>query len=323
MGIPSPKLNVPDRFEVITDVWLSCNETTRNDSITFMEIVFVFSLQPTSKNRGWLIDPLGSNPWWTLPMAALPALLCTILIFMDQQITAVIINRKEHKLKVRAALVARPRGGVLGLLGDGPSPTVSIQHSSPGVLPSLEDWIWAPLIVLITLFVDVKCCDEPSQVIIRWDGFRSFHICLEGYNCLVPVSPTERLWLSSGPAGGVGHVGHLFHRGSAVVCRRHRALHLSRQQPEGGVWLLCSRRTAEIPGHSGTADHRTHDLCPHGLFCLHDLSAEGEMCKDPPSSRRSISLQFHMARVLRVAFSPSLFPCQSCTESSFTWASHH
>ncbi|XP_062265103.1 sodium bicarbonate cotransporter 3-like isoform X6 [Platichthys flesus] len=69
MGVPSPKLNVPDRFE------------------------------PTSKNRGWLMDPLGTNPWWTLLVAALPALLCTILIFMDQQITAVIINRKEHKLK--------------------------------------------------------------------------------------------------------------------------------------------------------------------------------------------------------------------------------
>ncbi|XP_047240747.1 sodium bicarbonate cotransporter 3-like isoform X8 [Girardinichthys multiradiatus] len=69
MGIPSPKLHVPDRFE------------------------------PTSKHRGWLIDPLGENPWWTLLVAAVPALLCTILIFMDQQITAVIINRKEHKLK--------------------------------------------------------------------------------------------------------------------------------------------------------------------------------------------------------------------------------
>uniref|UniRef100_A0A4W5P144 Anion exchange protein n=1 Tax=Hucho hucho TaxID=62062 RepID=A0A4W5P144_9TELE len=56
-------------------------------------------LQPTSKHRGWLISPLGTNPWWTLLVAALPALLCTILIFMDQQITAVIINRKEHKLK--------------------------------------------------------------------------------------------------------------------------------------------------------------------------------------------------------------------------------
>lgn len=69
VGIPSPKLNVPDRFE------------------------------PTSSNRGWLISPLGPNPWWTLLVAAVPALLCTILIFMDQQITAVIVNRKENKLK--------------------------------------------------------------------------------------------------------------------------------------------------------------------------------------------------------------------------------
>ncbi|MCJ8735669.1 hypothetical protein PDJAM_G00249890 [Pangasius djambal] len=69
VGIPSPKLNVPDRFE------------------------------PTSKHRGWLISPLGSNPWWMVLVSVVPALLCTILIFMDQQITAVIINRKEHKLK--------------------------------------------------------------------------------------------------------------------------------------------------------------------------------------------------------------------------------
>ena len=32
--------------------------------------------------------------------AFLPALLATILFFMDQHITAVIINRKENKLKV-------------------------------------------------------------------------------------------------------------------------------------------------------------------------------------------------------------------------------
>jgi hypothetical protein len=47
-----------------------------------------------------LISPLGGNPWWTTIVTVIPALLCTILIFMDQQITAVIINRKEHKLKV-------------------------------------------------------------------------------------------------------------------------------------------------------------------------------------------------------------------------------
>ncbi|XP_061583532.1 electroneutral sodium bicarbonate exchanger 1 isoform X2 [Cololabis saira] len=68
IGVPSQKLKVPSKF------------------------------QPTRDDRGWLINPIGRNPWWTALAAAVPALLCTILIFMDQQITAVIINRKEHKL---------------------------------------------------------------------------------------------------------------------------------------------------------------------------------------------------------------------------------
>ncbi|XP_037829868.1 sodium-driven chloride bicarbonate exchanger isoform X2 [Kryptolebias marmoratus] len=69
LGIPSPKLQVPNKFK------------------------------PTRDDRGWVINPVGPNPWWTTIVTSIPALLCTILIFMDQQITAVIINRKEHKLK--------------------------------------------------------------------------------------------------------------------------------------------------------------------------------------------------------------------------------
>ncbi|XP_023285569.1 sodium-driven chloride bicarbonate exchanger-like isoform X2 [Seriola lalandi dorsalis] len=69
LGIPSPKLQVPSNFK------------------------------PTRDDRGWVINPVGPNPWWTTIITFIPALLCTILIFMDQQITAVIINRKEHKLK--------------------------------------------------------------------------------------------------------------------------------------------------------------------------------------------------------------------------------
>lgn len=34
-------------------------------------------------------------------MAIIPALLATILIFMDQHISCVIINRKDNKLKVK------------------------------------------------------------------------------------------------------------------------------------------------------------------------------------------------------------------------------
>uniref|UniRef100_A0A3Q2G830 Anion exchange protein n=1 Tax=Cyprinodon variegatus TaxID=28743 RepID=A0A3Q2G830_CYPVA len=69
VGVDTPKLIVPSEFK------------------------------PTSPNRGWFVRPFGGNPWWVYLAAALPALLVTILIFMDQQITAVIVNRKEHKLK--------------------------------------------------------------------------------------------------------------------------------------------------------------------------------------------------------------------------------
>lgn len=68
-GINTPKLQVPSDFK------------------------------PTLDGRGWFIAPFNNNPVWTALLAVFPALLGTILIFMDQQITAVIVNRKENKLK--------------------------------------------------------------------------------------------------------------------------------------------------------------------------------------------------------------------------------
>lgn len=69
VGVDTPKLLVPSEFK------------------------------PTSPNRRWFVPPFGGNPWWVYLASILPALLVTILVFMDQQITAVIVNRKEHKLK--------------------------------------------------------------------------------------------------------------------------------------------------------------------------------------------------------------------------------
>jgi len=48
---------------------------------------------------GWWIDPVRFNPPWTIGLALPFSLLSTILVFMDQQITTVIVNRKENKLK--------------------------------------------------------------------------------------------------------------------------------------------------------------------------------------------------------------------------------
>ena len=71
-GANTPKLEVPDEF------------------------------RPTlHEERGFFVNPFPSEfPVWAPFAALLPALLLTILVFMDQQITAIIVNRRENKLKV-------------------------------------------------------------------------------------------------------------------------------------------------------------------------------------------------------------------------------
>ncbi|XP_069508769.1 anion exchange protein 4 isoform X2 [Ambystoma mexicanum] len=68
------------------------------------KLIVPSEFKPTNPNRGWIVFPFGGNPWWLCLLAGIPALLFTILLFMDQQITAVILNRKEYKLQKGAGL---------------------------------------------------------------------------------------------------------------------------------------------------------------------------------------------------------------------------
>jgi anion exchange protein len=61
--------------------------------------LFVPSKFSPTRDRTWFIPFFGKNPWWTIFLAIPPAIIATLLVFMDQQITAVIVNRKEFKLK--------------------------------------------------------------------------------------------------------------------------------------------------------------------------------------------------------------------------------
>ncbi|XP_035660550.1 electrogenic sodium bicarbonate cotransporter 1-like [Branchiostoma floridae] len=63
------------------------------------KLLVPIEFKPTRPDRTWFINPVSGNPWWVGIAAVIPALLAVILIFMDQQITAVIVSRKEHKLK--------------------------------------------------------------------------------------------------------------------------------------------------------------------------------------------------------------------------------
>ncbi|XP_055331738.1 sodium bicarbonate cotransporter 3-like [Paramacrobiotus metropolitanus] len=63
------------------------------------KLIVPSGLTPTNQERSWLVHPFGRNPYWTSVAAIIPAIFAVILIFMDQQITAVIVNRPENKLK--------------------------------------------------------------------------------------------------------------------------------------------------------------------------------------------------------------------------------
>ncbi|KAI4786821.1 hypothetical protein KUCAC02_036875, partial [Chaenocephalus aceratus] len=59
-----------------------------------------FSVSSPEK-RGWLISPMGSDgqfPVWMMAASILPAILVFILIFMESQITALIVSKKERML---------------------------------------------------------------------------------------------------------------------------------------------------------------------------------------------------------------------------------
>ncbi|NXL38630.1 S4A4 protein, partial [Glaucidium brasilianum] len=85
-------------FAIILAILVSCTV----DAILGLEtpkLLVPSELKPTNPARGWIVFPFGANPWWICLVSLVPAVLVTILIFMDQQITAVILNRREYKLK--------------------------------------------------------------------------------------------------------------------------------------------------------------------------------------------------------------------------------
>ncbi|NWV04841.1 S4A4 protein, partial [Ptilonorhynchus violaceus] len=85
-------------FAIILAILASCAV----DAVLGLEtpkLLVPSELKPTNPARGWIVFPFGANPWWVCLVSAVPAVLVTILIFMDQQITAVILNRREYKLQ--------------------------------------------------------------------------------------------------------------------------------------------------------------------------------------------------------------------------------
>ncbi|XP_038590442.1 electrogenic sodium bicarbonate cotransporter 4-like [Micropterus salmoides] len=107
LELDTPKLLVPTEIKLrklISDfaIFMSIMSFVGLDMLMGLDtpkLIVPTEFKPTRPDRGWLVMPFGKNPWWWYLASSVPALLVTILIFMDQQISAVIVNRKENKLK--------------------------------------------------------------------------------------------------------------------------------------------------------------------------------------------------------------------------------
>ena len=84
----------------------------KEDGITVPMLEVPLTLRPTwinpktGKARDWLINPMGINkdfPTWAIFATIIPALGLTFLGYMDQNLTSLLVNRKDHNLKKPAA----------------------------------------------------------------------------------------------------------------------------------------------------------------------------------------------------------------------------
>ncbi|XP_051834505.1 anion exchange protein 4 [Antechinus flavipes] len=95
---PSRVRKVISDFSMVLAILLGCG-LDASLGLSTPKLIVPSEFKPTYPDRKWLVPLFGANPWWLCLATALPALLMSILVFMDQQITAVILNRKEYQLQ--------------------------------------------------------------------------------------------------------------------------------------------------------------------------------------------------------------------------------
>lgn len=85
-------------------IWVLVNYFAHVQGVPSLEVPRIIEeglYNNDSVRQSLLLNPFGNGlPMWGPIAAFIPALLATILLFMDQQITALVINRKDNKLKV-------------------------------------------------------------------------------------------------------------------------------------------------------------------------------------------------------------------------------
>ena len=69
------------------------------EDVYTQKIPVISSLQPTlADERGWFVDPAGIHAGWMFA-AVIPAVFVSILLFMETELTGIVLNKKENNLQ--------------------------------------------------------------------------------------------------------------------------------------------------------------------------------------------------------------------------------
>lgn len=95
---PQGRRTVSDFGMAISIIAMSLLDYVVKDVYT-RKIPEITEMKPTlHEKRGWIMDPMGIHVGWMFA-AVIPAVFVSILLFMETELTGIVMNKKENNLK--------------------------------------------------------------------------------------------------------------------------------------------------------------------------------------------------------------------------------
>ena len=92
---------IGDFATLITVFIMSCYGCYYRNEVNISYLHIPTSFAPAESSRTvWMVKTLGSNEIWVILLSVIPAVVLTLMLFLEHGMTTLIANRKENKLKV-------------------------------------------------------------------------------------------------------------------------------------------------------------------------------------------------------------------------------
>ena len=92
---------IADCATLITVVVMSGAGYSYRNEVNISFLYTPASYSPSESMRSsWMVTTIGKNSLWIVVVAVIPAVLLTMVLFLEQNMATMVANKKENKLKV-------------------------------------------------------------------------------------------------------------------------------------------------------------------------------------------------------------------------------